>query len=128
MSAETHRVHCPHCNAEVSVPAESSAGRARRRWYLGWLFLGLVLLAIVLVGYRYKGQIVTVIDLTNEVTGSTSLSVAALGLAAFVGACLVGWLVLPYFAAWAYLDHRCRSGPSPRLCQNQRSDPGGGVL
>lgn len=110
MSANSHRVHCPNCSAELSLPAEASAGRGRRRRYFGWLVLGLGLIALLLVGYRYKGQIITVIDLANEVTGSTKLSVVALALTGFVGACLAGWLVFPFFAAWAYLDFRRRPG------------------
>lgn len=127
MSSNSHRIQCPSCRTEFSHPVETSSRRGRRRWYLGWIVLGLVMLAVGVVGYRYKGQILTVIDLANEITGSTTLSLAAMALTGFVGLCVVGWLVLPLLAAWAYLDLCRRLGTAAgqgRICDFEKRPTG----
>ena len=80
---------------------------------LSSIVLGVVLVVCVAVAYRYRGQFTTVLLLANEVTGSTTLSVAVLGVAGVAGLCLVGWCLLPFFLAWAYFDFRRRLGAAP---------------
>lgn len=110
---------CPRCQAEILVPPSGSAATRHRRGSVGFLILGVLLLGCLLLAYRYKGQIVTVLDLANEATGSTTLSIAALGLAALLAACLAGWLLLPFLITWAYLDLRRRL-PRPGGCAEVR--------
>ncbi|MBL9129188.1 MAG: hypothetical protein JNL97_16180 [Verrucomicrobiales bacterium] len=109
--ASTPPARCPHCHAELTAAALARGPSRKRRWLRGLLVVGVVLVGVLLLAYRYKGQIVTVLDLVNDETGSTSLSVAALALAASILAGLAGWFLLPFFLAWAYLDLRRRLGP-----------------
>ena len=112
MPADSRRFHCPMCRTELSLPAASPALGQGRRWRVGLVLLGIVLFGLLLFAYRTQGQILTILDLANEVTGSMALSVAALVLAALGAGCLAGWLLLPFLLAWAYLDLRRRLGGS----------------
>lgn len=126
MSGNSQRFHCPHCQAELSLPAGATAGTGKRRWRVRLAIVGVFLLGCVWLAYRYKGQFITVLDLTTEVTGSSALSLAALVLAAFAALSVAGWLLLPFLLVWACLGLRRRLG-SPPPCQilasAPRSDP-----
>jgi hypothetical protein len=123
MSANSSRVRCPYCQAELPSPAGQPSRPARRRWPVGLVVLGVLLVGCLVLGYRYRGQFTTILLLANELTGSSALSVALLGAGALAAVCLAGWLLLPWFLAWAYLDLRRRlPAPLPdRPCDAARS-------
>ena len=82
MSTNSRRVRCPYCQAELPSPAAEPSGPARRRWPVGLAVLGVLLIVGLVLGYRYRGQFTTILPLANEVTGSSALSMAALGAGA----------------------------------------------
>lgn len=124
MSESPSRLRCPNCRTEVLLPAGVASCPGRRRWRVGLIVLGVLLIGCLAIGYRYRGQFTTILLLTNEVTGSTPLSVAALGVAALAGLCLVGWCLLPLFLAWAYFDFRRRLGVAlPGPCADAPPPP-----
>ncbi len=112
MSAKVHRVRCPRCQTEHPLPDELLSRAGNRRWPVGLVVAGVVVIGILALAWRYQGQWITLLDLANEATGSTALSLLALGLALFAAACAAGWLLLPFLLAWAYLDLRRRLGPA----------------
>lgn len=103
-------LRCPRCRAELgSRPSGISAGVGRRR-RVTLAIVGFLLVAFVVLAYRYKGQVITVYDLANEATGSSTLTVAALALGGVAAVCLLGWLMLPFLFLCAWLDLRRRLG------------------
>lgn len=100
-------VRCPQCQAEVPMPAVAPVS-CWRRWRVPLIVAGVLLLACLGLGYRYQGQIRTVLQFVDGETGSRSLSVTVLALAVFVVLCLVTWLLLPVFLAMVWLDLRRR--------------------
>lgn len=123
MTRNPHPLRCPHCHAEFFDPSEVSGAGRWRRWRGGLLVGALVLLGILLAAYRYQGQLVTLLDLANDATGSTTLSLTALALILLVVAGLAAWFLLPFLLAWAYLDLRRRLRPTPGTPAPQ-ADPG----
>ncbi len=111
--APTRSARCPHCHAELPAAAFACVPTpsGTRRWLVRLLTVGTLIAGVLLLAYRYKGQIVTVFDLVNDATGNTALSVIALASAAWILFGLASWLLLPFFLAWAYLDLRRRFGP-----------------
>ena len=101
-------MRCPNCQTEISLPPAGPARSCWRRRGWGLAVVAVLLLGLAAAGYRYRGQVITVVDLANEVTGSTSLSVAGLALAAFVAVSVVAWLLVPFLLLGAGLDLRRR--------------------
>jgi len=77
----------------------------------------LILVAIGIAAYRYKGYLITFWNLINDAIGNPTLSAVALALAALGALCAAGWLLLPFFLTWAYWDLRRRlGGPAHPTC------------
>lgn len=116
MPGNPHTVRCPTCQSEVQIPSTAPQPPGTRRRLVVPMLAGTLLVAILLLAYRYSGHLTTLLLLANEATGSTTLSLAALGLMLLGAVCLAGWLLLPFLLAWVYWDLRrhLRSSPLPK--------------
>ncbi len=118
MSDQPPSVRCPKCQCEVPFSAAPAPMRCWRRWRTVLVVAGLFLFAVAIAAWRYRGQVQTVLQWVTEATGSTTLSVVALGAAAVVALCLLAWLLLPVVFVVAWLDLRRRLGK----CDGPRSE------
>ena len=109
MTSNSPSGRCPHCHAEIP-PTDGNARRtaSNKRLRIGLVVLAVLLLAFLVLTYRYRGQLITILQLANEATGSTALSLLAFGFVAAGALCLVAWALLPFLLAWAWLDLRCQ--------------------
>lgn len=104
MADRSETIECPSCHAPVPLPAKSWW----RGWRPGWWAIGVGLLAVAGIVYRYLGQIRTLVLTLDQLTGSTGWSWFVLLAAVLVLICLIAWLLLPILLVVIYLDQRRR--------------------
>lgn len=123
MSTHPPSFRCPNCRTEIALSPVANPRSPRRWWWRpGLLFAVLLVIGVVVLTYRYRGQATSLLLLANNLTGSTGLSIVAFAVVALLALGVVGWFMLPFLLMWAYLDLRRRLGRSPVGPQGDRID------
>lgn len=86
---------------------------------IGLVLAGIVVLLLVILGFVYRGQLLTALDLADDVTGSRPLTIVCLAFCLFMIVCLIFWMLLPIILYLGLRDLNRRAAnldQSMRLC------------
>lgn len=114
-------VACPACGRQVAWRSALASGRQfpRNGWKLWGAVTGIILLALVITGYIYRGHVLSALDFVGDVTGGrTTAALTFLG-ALLILVWLVFWLLFPFAVYFGLRDLRRRTAEldeTTRLC------------
>jgi hypothetical protein len=119
-------LECPHCRKEVAIPSGKWLTWWRTKKPVFWLGAGsLTLLILALLAYRYRGHILSGLDLIAEGTGSRTTALWSLLGVMLVLVVLFAWMLFPIIVFLGFWELRRRTAEldrTTRLCASQLAE------